>query len=108
MREFAKLLLLSGLQNQTSTQRVLAFPQSNPVIIIATAGVFPSPNLLTETTVVWDKRSGFNRTSGHLSTLPSYRAAFMLALICVEGDVPYPPLKGSCMESFGGVTPISN
>lgn len=69
MRELAKLLLLTDLQNQTSTQRVLAFPQSNPVIIIVAAGVFPSPNLLTETTVVWDKRSGFSRTSGHLYLL---------------------------------------
>lgn len=100
MGELAKLLLLSGLQNQASSQWVLAFPQSNPVIIIPNAGAFPSPNLLTETAVVWDKGSGFNRISSHLPALPSLRAAFTLALIFLERDVSYPPLKGICVQSL--------
>lgn len=108
MRELAKLLLLSGLQNQTSPQRVLAFPLSNPVIIIPTAGAFPSPNLLTETAVVWDKGSGFNRTSSHLPTLPSVRAAFTFALIRLERDVPHPPLKGNSVQSLWWCPTLSN
>lgn len=100
MRELAKLLLLSGLQNQDSPQCVLALPQSNPVIIIPTEGAFPSPNLLTETTEVWDKGSGFNRTSAHLPTPPSLPAVFTLHLILLKRDVPCPLLKGSCVESL--------
>lgn len=100
MRELAKLLLLSGLQNQDSPLCVLALPQSNPVIIIPTAGAFPSPNLLTETTMVWDKGSGFNRTSTHLPTLPSLPAAFTLHLILLKRDISCPPLKGNCAASL--------
>jgi len=108
MRELAKLLLLSGLQNQASPQWVLAFPQSNPVTIIPTAGAFPSPNLLTETTVVWDKGSGFSRTSSHLPALPPVGAAIPLALILLGKDVPYPPLKGNCMQSLWCCPTLSN
>lgn len=108
MRELTKVLLLSGLQNQASPQWVLAFPQSNPVIIIPTAGAFPSPNLLTETTAVWDNRSGFNRTSSHLPTLPSVRAALTLAFILLERGVPYPPLKGNVAQSLWCCPTLSN
>lgn len=100
MRELAKLLLLSGLQNQDSPQCVLALPQSHPAKIIPIEGAFPSPNLLTETNAIWDKGSGFNRTSTHLPTPPSAPAVFTLYLILLKRDVLCPLVKGSCVASL--------
>lgn len=99
MRELAKLLLLSGLQNQDFSQCVLALPQSNPVTITPTEGAFPNPNLLAETTAVWEKGPGFNRTSTHLPT-PSLPAVFTLNLFLLKRDVPCPLLNGNRVASL--------